>query len=129
MSMPPALDNSGLPEPTADDKMMALIAHLSMFVGAVIVPAILIAVKGESPFVKYHAMQALVFQIGVVALNVVLYVLYTIITIVTFGFGSICFPMVCIGMIFPFVAIFYAIKANNGEWQGYPLISGIGRPA
>ena len=106
-------------ETTEEERTRAMLAHLSTIVGAILVPAILIALKGEeSPFVKYHAMQALIFQVAnlVFVLTIGLAVIFC-----TFGLG---FPIVFLGWI---PAILWGLKANRGEWVGYPGIEQIGR--
>ncbi len=125
MSEPPVLSPSGLPEISTDDRTMALLAHLSMFIAPCVGPIILWALKNDtSPFVAYHAIQAAVFQ-GVS---------YAIIFVLTFAgvIGSMACP--CCGLVsmasfvVVFGAIYPAIKSYNGEWVGYPLLDGIGRP-
>lgn len=127
MSQPPSLSSSGLPEVQQEEKTFALIAHLSIFIGAIIVPAIIYFIKkDQSPYVAYHAMQALVFQIGVVAFNIVImFPVSIVLGIITMG---LCSWVGCLGFIPIFAAIPFALKANNGEWTGYPGISNIGRP-
>jgi hypothetical protein len=67
-------------------------------------------------------MQALIFQLIVFfGAGVVVAVL----TLVTLGF---CGWIGCLAYLAIFAAIPYALKANNGEWAGYPLIDQIGRP-
>ena len=94
-------------ETTSDDRLWGLLAHLSVFVfpffGALI---IYLVKKNESRFVAYHAIQSGIFQ-------VVLYIIGT----VTCGFGFL-------GIILP---VLWAIKANRGEWEGYPLIASVGQ--
>lgn len=93
--------------PTSDDKLWGLVAHASVFVlpwfGAIIM---FLLFKDKAPFVRYHAIQSLVFQIAA-----------TIIGGVTCGFGFILFLLPLWG----------AYKAYQGEWEGYPLIAGIGK--
>ena len=51
-------------EPAKDDKLISLFSHLSIFLGAVILPIILWAIyKDKSRFIKFNAMQALFFQL------------------------------------------------------------------
>ena len=65
MDQPPVPTSGGpLSEVTDDEKTMALLAHLSGLVVAVIGPIIILLIKGqESEFVKYHSIQALVWQV------------------------------------------------------------------
>ncbi len=128
MSQPPSLSNSGLAEVTPDDKMFAMIAHLSTFIAPmVMVPGLIPGViylmkKDTSPFIAYHALQAVIFQIAYFAFAMVIAVP---ISVVLSMFGC---PCGCIFFLGVFACIPFAIKANNGDWTGYPLISGIGRP-
>lgn len=131
-----SLTPSGLPAVVDEEKNLALLAHLCIFIpmASVIGPGILYLVKKDSsPFVAYHALQAALFQLAFIAFLVigvvVGQVVVFIISIVTFGIGSICGIVLCALPLPIFVAIPYALKAKNGDWAGYPLISGIGLPA
>jgi uncharacterized Tic20 family protein len=126
MDQPPAFPNTGgVPaEITADDKMIAMLAHLSGLVGAIIVvPLVIYLVKKDSsPFVAYHAMQALIFQ------GASFFVVFTVVSfvmVITCGIGV---PIMALGFLPLVGGIMFALKANNGEWAGYPGIAHIGRP-
>lgn len=116
------LTNRPLIEPTKDEKMWAMLAHLSgMIAGALggmtfLGPLIIWLVKkNESSFVDYHGKEALNFQISIT----VLLVLSIIVTIATCG---IAFPLpLALGIFALVVTIMAAIKANNGEYYQYPL--------
>ena len=122
MSQPPVVTTGGLPEPTQEERTFALLVHLSAFFGAILVPLIVYVVKkDQSPFVAYHALQALVFQLGVF---VVAMVATTGTAVITLG---MC-PFGCVLYLAVFACIPFAIKANNGEWAGYPFLESVGRP-
>ncbi|MBN2799162.1 MAG: DUF4870 domain-containing protein [Deltaproteobacteria bacterium] len=109
-------------EVSKDDRTMALLAHLSVLVMPVIIPVILWAIKkDESPFVAYHAMQALVYQL--ITTTVVFFIIFFVM-LITMG---LCFPIVFVGFLPAIGGILYGLKANEGQWVGYPLIEGIGR--
>jgi uncharacterized Tic20 family protein len=130
MTFQPELSPSGLPEVQSDEKTMALLCHLSIFVGAIIVPGIIYLIKkDQSPFIAYHALQALIYQSAVIVVSMLAYFAFMIFTTITMGLGAICFPVMCVFLVFPFGAIPFAMKANNGEWAGYPMMSGVGRPS
>ncbi len=78
--------------------------------------------KDQSQFVAYHALQALVYQAitGVIAMVLIMFLL-----IITLG---LCFPVVFLAFIPCIGGIMWGLKANQGEWTGYPLIETIGRP-
>ena len=131
-----SLTPSGLPAVQDDEKTMALLAHLCIFIpmAPVLGPVILYFVKKDtSPFIAYHALQAAMFQAGFIAFSVITYivgmVLVSILSVITFGLGGICGIVLCAIPLPIFIAIPYALKAKNGEWTGYPLIGGVGMPA
>jgi len=93
--------------PTSDDKLWGLVAHLSAFVGWMGLGALLMyLVFKDKPYIRYHAVQSGVVQIAI-----------WIIGTVTCGLGFILF----------LVPIWGAYKAYQGDWDGYPVISGVGR--
>ena len=117
MEQPPAITSGGPPAVKDDEKMFALLAHLSPLAClAFIGPIVALLVKQDSEFVKYHAIQALVFQAAAVMITMVVYV-------ITCGLGA---P---IGLLTIVGAIYVGIQAYGGSWDGYPLIDSIGRPA
>ena len=94
-------------ETTSDERLWAMVAHLSAFVVPGIAPLLIYFVKkDESPYVAYHAVQAGIFQVisWVIA-------------------GATC----GIGLVLLVLPIWIGIKAYNGEWVGYPLLDGVGR--
>lgn len=94
-------------ETTSDERLWALIAHLLTFVFPVLgALGVYLIKKDESRFVGYHAMQAVVWQLAIYILG-----------------GVTC----GVGLLGTFLGIFLALKANNGEWEGYPLIGNVGR--
>lgn len=93
--------------PTSDDKLWAMVAHLSVFVvpflGAL---ALYLVFKDTGRYVKYHAVQSLILQL-----------VGWIIGGVTCGFGTVTLVL----------ALWLAYRAYNGEWAGYPLIESVGK--
>lgn len=109
------------PQPLApqDEKTWATLVHLAPFAAAFVgLPflgplIVFLVLKDRGPFVRFHAAQALNFQI--------------ITTIALWVFGLLSFVLIGIPfliataiawVVFPIVG---AIKANNGEWYRYPL--------
>lgn len=97
--IPPPIDSK------SDDRIMALLAHLSWIASlAIIVPIILMIVKGDSPFVQDQSKEALNFQISVL-----------VVTFVTCGLGAlVAIPGL---IIFSIIA---ALEANKGVAYRYP---------
>lgn len=104
-----------MPEVSAESRQMALIAHLLGPFTSFLGPLILYLVKKDDPFVQYHALQELVYQLAA-------WIALVIIGTITCGFGFILAPLLWIG------SIVFALKANEGKWEGYPLLEGVGRP-
>lgn len=92
--------------PSEDDKLWGLVSHLTCFVVPWIGALVMYLVFKDRPYVRYHAVQALVVQFAV-----------WIISAITCGLGLILF----------LVPLYGAYKAYGGTWDGYPLIGGIGR--
>ena len=94
-------------EITSDDKLWAALAY----VVSPVVPIILMLMedKKNRPFIKAHNAQALVA-------GVVLYLILTVISVVTCGFGAVLFVLW-------FVMLYWAYKAYQGEYVTIPVIT------
>src|SRR5919201_6757797 len=64
------------PGPTQEERSLATLAHVLQIVGWWIAPVIIFAIKRESRFVSFHALQALLLQIGYILLFIVLAVFF-----------------------------------------------------
>ncbi len=109
---------------TAEEKQMAMIAHVLGPVAGFLGPLAILLIKGEeSAFVKYHAMQSLVFQ-AIYMASIFIFVLP--IALCTFGFGTFLIfpliPLVWVG------EIWAALEANKGKWTGFPGFAMVGLP-
>lgn len=94
------------PEITDDDKLWALLAYI--FTPLIPIILMLLEDKKDRPFIKAHNAQALVW-------GVVLYLLSAVLTVVVIG------P--CLGLLGWFVAIYWGIKAYQGEYVNIPVIT------
>lgn len=103
-----------LPEISADEKQWAMFAHIGACIGFW-APLIILLMKGDSPYVKYHATQAIIISLAVG---------FAAVPVVLFTFG-ICSPILMVAWV---IQIMQGMKANKGSWDGYPAIGGIGRP-
>lgn len=98
-SVPPSKSES-------DDRLMAMLAHLSVLVGLTILgPIILMVIKKESPFIQDQCKEALNFQLSMLILS-----------FATCGIGVI----VCVPMLFIF-GIIAGLEANKGVAYRYPF--------
>src|SRR6185295_10531416 len=50
--------------PTKDDCTFAMLAHVLQMFGGFIAPLVIYVAKRESPFVRFHALQALIWKIA-----------------------------------------------------------------
>lgn len=101
--------------PNDEDRLWGMLAHMvNLFAPAIGSIVVYFIYKDKSRFVAYHAMQAFVC-------NAILWAVSGTFIGITCGFG---FPIIFV----PYVlAIMWGLKANKGEWTGYPLIDGIGK--
>ncbi|MFZ5479712.1 MAG: DUF4870 domain-containing protein [Myxococcota bacterium] len=107
--------------PTSDDKTWALVAHLSPYIATFVGPLlVMLLFSDKSKYVKYHAVQALGYQVAVWILGVI----FAIISTLTCGLGSILY-LLFIPM--AFVPLYGAWVAWEGKWVGYPGIAQFGK--
>ncbi|OGO36579.1 MAG: hypothetical protein A2W35_02215 [Chloroflexi bacterium RBG_16_57_11] len=96
------------PEVTSDDKLWAALSYPIPFVGLIV---LFMADKKARPFIKYHAVQGLAF-------NIVFWSIYLLLTLVTVGIAAICLPAAWLVTFWP------AYKAYGGEYFELPVLSG-----
>lgn len=125
--------------PTQDERSMAMLAHVLMIFTGFIGPLIIWLMRKQSKYVSFHALQALWWQIlwaGVVVLLIMGFVVLGVLgAMAQQGHPSggpppvflLLFPLTMLvawggGLASLILGIVYGIKANNGEWAGYPLL-------
>jgi uncharacterized membrane protein len=111
---PPMMD-TGRPGPANDtSKLLAAAGYIVWIVALV---AILIDPYKDEKFVRFHAIQALVFGVGLTVLSAVL--------------AAIPFVGWVLDVILPVawvvLAIMWAIKAYNGEYAEMPIVFGVAK--
>jgi uncharacterized membrane protein len=93
---------------TSDDKLWALLGYIIALIAVIV---LFMEDKKNRPFIKFHAVQSIV-------LWVVITVLYTVLSIVTLGFGAIC-----LWVLF-FIPLWPAIDAyTKGSYTNIPVIT------
>jgi uncharacterized membrane protein len=100
-------DQFSTPEITSDDKLWSALGYPIPLIAIIV---LLMEEKKNRPFIKFHAIQSIVF-------NVALWVLVFIISAVTFGFGAICAP------VFWLVCLWPAYEAYQGKYLELPGIT------
>lgn len=101
---------------SSDDRTMAMLAHLlgifTWFIGALV---IWMMKRETSPFVDDQGKEALNFQITIG----ILYVALALVTCVTFGIGSLLYPVA--GVVNIVFCIIAAISSQKGDLYRYPV--------
>src|SRR5215467_3826649 len=132
-----------LPVPTEDERTHALLVYvLSIFAGF-LAPLIFFLVKKDSLFVKFHALQALIWHLAYMVVAFVAVIVMVVSMIFTipiephngkagvpplafFGFvGGFWLIVMSAGLLNLILAIVFAVKAHQGEWVRYPVIGNL----
>lgn len=95
------------PEITSDDKLWAALGYPIPILPIIV---LLMEEKKDRPFLKFHAVQSLAFNIAV-------WVIIFVISLVTLGIGAICAP------IFWLVTLWPAYEAYQGKYLELPVIT------
>ncbi|MHB1064444.1 MAG: DUF4870 domain-containing protein [Georgenia sp.] len=99
----------------ADQRMWAVLSHLSGFVSNFILPLVLwLILRERGAFVEDQTKEALNYQITLIILGVV----FTVVSILTLGIGAILFLYYLAAIVFMILA---AVAASRGEAYRYPL--------
>jgi uncharacterized membrane protein len=129
-------------ELSQDEKAYAGLAHALMMSTWWIGPLIIYLIKKESRFVRFHALQALLWQIILTVLHftgMFLFFVAMFSTLLSMPPGQtpqapqfpvgflIAFPLLWLAFMGGFVismvlGIIYCLKAMRGQWAGYPVI-------
>jgi uncharacterized membrane protein len=101
------MSQSTAPEITSDDKLWSALGYPIPLIAIIV---LFMEEKKARPFIKFHAVQSLAF-------NVVLWVLIFVISAVTLGFGAICAPLLWLVTLWP------AYESYNGKYLELPVIT------
>jgi uncharacterized protein len=124
---------------TADERTMAMLAELLQLFSWMIGPLVIFLVKRDSPFVRFHALQAILWQVAMAMLSIIFFVVVVAMAVAapkSAGTGSPASVLFILSFYALFglfslanfvIAIYFAVKANSGAWASYPLIGSIAR--
>jgi hypothetical protein len=110
---------SSNPLSPADERLWSTLVHLSPFVAAfvglpVLGPLVIyLVLRDRGPFIRFHAAQALNFQLVLL----IAYIVFGVLSLVLIGIPLLIATAV-LSVVFQIIA---AIRANSGEWYRYPL--------
>lgn len=134
---------------TSDEKLLAMLAHLSIVLGGIILPIILWATqKDKSKFVRFHSLQAIFYHISYAVIIIIFVIIFALVMIISgVGFGAFPdshhgkngpMPVFMIIMLILFYlglfvviisgiayAIYVAVKAYQGKLIKIPIIGKI----
>lgn len=129
---------------TNDERMLAMFAHLSIFLGSIIVPLIFwIIYQQKSKFVSFHSLQSLFFHIAYIVVMIFVVIVITVVGMVaglitkTGGAPETpgAFQIIIIAALGLFVlgfifgsfgyAVYLAINAYKGGMKKYPIVGNI----
>jgi len=110
---------------TQNDKILGALAHgipaFLPIVGAIGPLVVLLMFQEKSKFIRYHATQALVWQL---VLFVVSAVILPIISVVTCGVGGLLYMAMPMALL---VNLYGGYLAATGQWQGFPGVERFGK--
>ncbi|MFD2570135.1 DUF4870 domain-containing protein [Spirosoma soli] len=116
----PPLSPTPVPMSQSDERMWAMLTHLSALtglftlVGSLVGPLIIWQIQKEkSAFVDFHGKEAVNFNITMAIAAAISFVLFLLLI------GLVL--MWLVGVIWLIFTIIAAIKANNGEYYRYPV--------
>ena len=134
-------DAISVPAPTQDEKTMAMLAHILQIFTWWIGPLVIFLVKQDSKFVRFHALQALLWQIALMVLGMIGVCLWFAVILSTVfssagraapnqapplalfvGMGTIWLGFIAVYFLNILLGILFGIKAGRGEWASYPLL-------
>lgn len=95
------------PDITSDDKLWAALGYPIPIIPIIV---LLMEDKKNRPFIRFHAIQSLIF-------NVAIWVLIFVISLVTFGLGAICAPLLWLVTLWP------AYDLYQGHYTELPVIT------
>ncbi|MEA3350319.1 MAG: DUF4870 domain-containing protein [Chloroflexota bacterium] len=96
-------------EITNDDKLWAALGYPIPIVAII---ALLMEEKKDRPFLKFHAVQSIAF-------NVAIWIIILILATVTLGIGSVCAPVIWLVTLWP------AFDSYNGKYTEIPVITNL----
>ncbi len=112
--VPPAYPGTQPPLSPSDERLWALLAHLSIFVLSIIGPIIILVVFGQrSAFVADQSKEALNFHISVLIAGFVSFLLCFVLV------GFLLLPVVIIGSMV--LGVIGGLQANQGILYRYPV--------
>ena len=137
MSTATGLTDLELPAPTEEERTSAMLPHILQIFGGFVPPLVVLIVKRNSRYVRFHALQALIWQLIATAAIIIGFVSFFIIMFASIASvapnskeipkGFFFFPMVWLLFVGQYgisilLAIIFGWQCSNGKWARYPII-------
>lgn len=100
-------ENLETPDITSDDRLWAALGYPIPLIAIIM---LLMEEKKNRPFIRYHAVQSIVF-------NIALFVAIFLLSFITLGIGAICAPLLWLSVFWP------AIESYRGKYLEMPVIT------
>ena len=100
-------DQFGTSSVTSDDKLWSALGYPIPLIAIIV---LFMQDKKNRPFIKFHAVQSIAF-------NIVLWVLIFILSAVTLGIGAICAPLLWLITLWP------AYESYQGKYTEIPVVT------
>jgi uncharacterized Tic20 family protein len=127
-----------LAAPTQDERSMGLLVHILAIFSGFLAPLIIYAVKRDSKFVSFHALQSLFWHLLYGLVGVMLMMLFFVVFFTTMFshqntgvnpppalfllapvFWMAWFVFWTVNLV---LGIIFAVKSHAGQWTSYPLV-------
>jgi len=102
------MSNEPMMDVTSDDKLWAALSYVFAPIIGIIV--LLMEDKKSRPFIKFNAVQS-------IAVSIAFWIVATVITTVTIGFGGLCVPVLWL------VFLYWAYQAYQGQMVNIPFVT------
>lgn len=108
-----------------DERLWSILAHVSVIIAPIGALIIWLVYKDRSERVRFHALQALWYQVAWVGIFVAYFLVATILSIVTLGIAAvILFPLMMILPVVPLIhGCYAAYRVSQGEDYRYPFVA------
>ncbi len=108
----------------SDEKLWSMLSHVSILVAPLGALLIWLIFKDKSERVRFHALQALLYQVAWIAIMIVLFIVISILSVVTLGIGALLFIPYGFLPLVPLVhSLYAAYRVNQGEEYRYMVVA------
>jgi uncharacterized membrane protein len=108
-----------------DEKLWGALAYFLGFVISIFGPIVAYFIKKDSKFVKFHAIQSIIFAVAAGIVFGGLWFVTFILAVITGGLGALLgILLLPLGLVFLAVYVYAGYKAYTGEMYKIPVVGG-----